>query len=411
MSKKTIFTDIGDIMTLSGAAQKNACGAISEADLGLVKKSIMVVEDGKVAWIGPKAKMPRQYKSASKEISLKGGNVFPGFIDCHTHSIFAGDRSGEFELRNQGVSYQEIAARGGGILSTVRETRKANSQTLKKIFEQRMQVFLNQGVTTVEVKSGYGLSVKDELRLLRIVKDSTTSVKITPTFLGAHALPPEFSTRGEYLVELKKILPQIAKERLAERVDIFIEKNYFSIDEGRDYLNSAQKLGFEIVIHADQLSRTGASLLAAELNAVSADHAICVTDEDIAKLKLADVTCVLLPASDFYIHCEYPPARKFIEQGVRVALSTDFNPGTSPTQNIQLVGLLARLEMKMTLPEVFTALTLGGAYALKLGTQRGALVNGYDADFFVTERPWREFFYDLNPNPLSSVWISGRKKV
>jgi len=411
MSKRTVFTDIGELMTLRGAAAKNARGPMSEADLAIEKRAALVVENGRIVWSGPKAKIPRALRAKAAETSLRGENVFPGFIDCHTHSLFLGNRAGEFELRNQGVSYQEIAARGGGILSTVRETRKGSAKALRSSLEQHLDEFLKQGVTSVEIKSGYGLSIDDEIRLLKTVKSQTTPVKTVATFLGAHAIPPEFSSSAAYLAELRKILPRLKEQKLAERVDIFIEKNYFSLAEGRDYLSAARQAGFDVVIHADQLSRTGASALAAELGAVSADHVICVDDEDVARLAKADITCVLLPASDFFIHCPYPPARKLIDGGARVALSTDFNPGTSPTQNIQLVGLLARLEMKMALPEVFVALSLGGAHALHRGDRRGALIAGYEADFFVSDRPWRGFFYDLRAFEAKNVWIDGIKKV
>ncbi len=411
MNQTLLFTDIGEIMTLSGAVAKQARGPIKAEDLSLQSRVAMVVENGKVAWVGAKAKLPRDIKKIDQEISLGGANVFPGFVDCHTHSIFLGERSHEFEMRNQGMSYQQIAAQGGGILSTVRETRKGLSQNLKEVLEGRLQNFLKQGVTSVEVKSGYGLSIKDELRLLKIIKNVESPVKVTSTFLGAHALPPEFRTTTDYLSELQLVLPQIVQERLAERIDIFIENNYFSLEEGRSYLSAAKNLGLDIAIHADQLSRTGASLLAVELGAVSADHAICVNDEDIQKIAKSEVTCVLLPAADFYIHCAYPPARKMIDAGVRVALSTDFNPGTAPTQNIQLVGLLSRLHMKMTLPEVFVGLTLGAAHALRKGGARGALHPGYEADFFVSTRSWNQFFYDMSGCDIQSVWINGTKKV
>jgi len=411
MSKKLLLTDIGEIMTLQGAAAQNGRGRITEAELSVQKNRCMLVENGKVAWVGDRKKLPRASVKGAKEISLNKANVFPGFIDCHTHSVFLGDRSNEFELRNQGVSYQEIAGRGGGILSTVRQTRHGSPAELQKIFAQRMKVFLEQGVTTVEVKSGYGLSAKDEIKILKAIKETKVDVNVVPTFLGAHALPPEFSSRQEYLAELTKLLPKIQSQGLASRVDIFIEQNYFSIAEARDYLAEAQKLGFAITIHADQLTRTGASRLAAEIGALSADHSICVSDKDITALAKSETTCVLLPTSDFYLRCPYPPARHMIDAGVRVALSTDFNPGTSPTQNIQFVGLLARQEMKMTLPEVFVSLTLGSAYALGFASRKGFLTVGADADFFVSHRNWREFFYDLNPVEMQSVWISGKQKV
>lgn len=405
------LTDTGDVMTLREAVRKSGRGPMNESDLSIEKRHDLLIDQGKIVWSGPRHKRPREHVQIKKEVSVGGKNIFPGFIDCHTHSVFLGNRAHEFEWRNQGVTYQEIAAKGGGILSTVRQTRQGSARALSQAFQKRMENFLRQGVTTVETKSGYGLSVKDELKLLKVIRDTSVPVRSVATFLGAHALPPEFKERDDYLAELKKILPRIIKNKLSSRIDIFVEKNYFSVDEARAYLTYAQSLGFDVAIHADQLSRTGASILATELGAMSADHAICVTDEDVRRLGQSEVTCVLLPASDFYIHCPYPPARKMIDGGVRVALSTDFNPGTSPTQNIQLVGLLARLQMKMTLPEVFVALTLGGAHALGLSQQMGALVPGLSADMFISEQNFNEFFYDLSPLAIDQVWVAGNKKV
>ncbi|MCC6138653.1 MAG: amidohydrolase family protein, partial [Bdellovibrionaceae bacterium] len=233
---------------------------------------------------------------------------------------------------------------------------------------------------------------------------------VVSTFLGAHAIPKN-TTAQEYLNDLKKDLTIIAKKNLAKRVDIFVEKGYFSVAEAKDYLLFAKSLGFEVCIHAEQLSRTGSALLAHEISAQSSDHNICVSDSDIQKIAKSETTYVLLPNADFYIHCPYPPARKMIDAGVRVALSTDFNPGTSPSQSIQLVGVLARLKMNMSLPEVFAAWTVGAAHALGMERERGALLPGYSADFFATDANWSEFFYDLLHPSISKVWVSGEQKV
>lgn len=404
---RTLLTHIHELMTLQAAQGRQGRGPVRESDLSLFKKQAMVVEDGKIVWLGSQNKIPREFK-AIKMVRQIDANLFPGFIDCHTHSLFAGDRAHEFEWRNQGQSYQQIAEKGGGILYTVRETRKAKTVELKNLLQKRMLDFLAQGVTTVEVKSGYGLSVKDEVRLLKIIQETPSPVQMLPTFLGAHARSPDYSTTKEYLDALQKALPEIAKHQLSQRVDIFIEKNYFSIEEAKPFLQSAQKLGFDVTIHADQMSRTGAAWLAVDLKAKSADHVICIDGQDIVKIAKSDLTCVLLPTADFYLRCPYPPARDLIDRGARVALATDFNPGTSPTQNIQWVGLLARQEMKMTLPEVFCAWTIGASHALGLEKDRGVLAPGYSADFFVTEKNWDQFFYDLAPIPISSVWVRGK---
>ena len=311
-------------------------------------------------------------------------------------------------MRLQGMTYLEIAKKGGGIFSTMRATRKASSAVLKKLLNERLLNFLKQGVTTVEVKSGYGLSVKEEIRLLKILRRQETSVQVIATFLGAHALPPECTSTSEYLQQLQEALPIIAKQKLAQRVDIFIEKNYFSLDESRRFLQRAKEVGLMVTIHADQITRTGATALAVDLKAQSADHVICIDQKDIEKAALSDVTCVLLPTADFYLRCPYPPARQLIDRGARVAVATDFNPGTSPTQNLQWAGLLARQEMRMTLPEVFCATTLGAAYALGLEKSHGFLMPDANADFFIADKNWDQFFYDLSPIAMKSVWVSGQ---
>lgn len=409
MSKKSIlFSDIYELMTLKKAAVQKSRGPMDETFLSVEKSQCMLVENGKIVWTGKKAKLPRAHLRA-KEKSV-GGNVYPGFIESHTHSAFVGDRKNEFELRNTGVSYQEIAKQGGGIYSTVKATHAASVSKIAKNLEKHLQKFLEQGVTTVEVKTGYGLDSASELKLLKAIQTAKTGQRIVPTFLGAHAIP-KGRTSQEYLDSLKQDLVVISKKKLAERVDVFIENGYFSLDESRDYLMFAKSLGFELCIHADQLSRTGATVLAHELHALSADHSICVTDQDIKALASSKTTCVLLPSADLYIHSPFPPARKMIDAGLRVALSTDFNPGTSPSQSVQLVGLLARLKMNMSLPEVFAAWTMGASYALGMENSKGALLPGFDADFFVSESSYTEFFYDLIHPTVSSVWIKGEQKV
>lgn len=394
---------------MSGVLKRAGRGPMTKKELGLKKNCSLLVDQGKVVWLGPAARLPRELRRQIKKDVAVRENLFPGFIDCHTHSVFAGDRRGEFELRNTGVSYQEIARQGGGIQSTVKATRKASEATLAHLLLNRLNRFAAQGVTTVEVKSGYGLSVPQELKMLRAIKNVKHPVRRVSTFLGAHGLGPEHSSNESYLESLKKALPQIAKLSLADRVDIFVEKGYFTVEQARDYLSEAKRLGFDVMIHADQLSRTGASRLCVDMGAVSTDHAICVNKKDIALLSQSEVTSVLLPAADFYIHCPYPPARQLIDQGGRVALATDFNPGSSPTQNIQFVGLLARLKMNMSLPEVYSALTVGAAHALSLQSCKGALVPKYDADFFTCSQSWDELFYGLGSPQIKSVYIAGQR--
>lgn len=407
MKQAKLFRDISNLLTLQSAAQKQG-RHIQADDLSILRNQAMIIQDGVIQWIGPDRKIPKELtKKNLKEVSLKGLSVLPGLVECHTHLIFAGHRAEEFEQRNQGVTYQEIAARGGGILSTMRATRKSAQTTLVKSAQERVDDFISQGVTTLEVKSGYALNQKDELKMLAVAHQ-LSDVRIVPTFLGAHALPPEFKTYEEYLDYLAtEVLPQIKKKKLASRVDIFIEKGFFPLEASMRYLQKAQSLGFTVVIHADQLSLSGGADLAVKLGAHSADHLLQIEQAQIQAIAKSEVTAVLLPAADLYMKCTYPPARQLIQAGARVALATDFNPGSSPTRDVNLVGLLARLEMKMTLPEVLAAYTVGAAHALRLQEYVGSLSPGKNADFLCTEKDWQELFYSIGERWVSQVYLNG----
>lgn len=406
MGKMTVLTDITELMTMNGALAKEG-RHIEESDLGVIKRAAMVFEKGRIVWVGQQSKVPRSFRGA-KRVSANGHCVFPGWVDCHTHLLFAGDRRHEFEERIKGKTYQQIAEAGGGIQSTVKQTRQASLNQLIAIGEKRLQQHLAQGVTTVEIKSGYGLTSKDELKLLRAAQ-SLRGAHVVTTFLGAHAIPSEFKTAQSYLEQLKMDLKTIKNKRLSDRVDIFVEKGYFSIEQARDYLLYAQSLGFQLVIHADQLTAMQASLLAVELGALSADHVICLSDNDKRSLAQSSTVAVLLPSADFYLQCSYPDARALIDQGGCVALATDFNPGSSPSQSIALVGLLARLKMRMQLPEIFCALTYGGAKALGLEKERGVLQAGYSADFFLSPQSHTQWFYDIQSLPVVATYVAGKR--
>ena len=403
-----LFGDIKEILTLEGAAKKRGRHICAD-DLGSVKEAALIVKAGKVFWLGSQKKIPKEFHSQiQKKISFKNQTVVPGFVECHTHLVFAGDRSKEFELRNQGVSYQDIAKQGGGILSTMSETRKASAAQLLQLAQARVDRYVEQGVTSLEAKSGYALNLKDELKTLGIHR-KLKGPRVISTFLGAHAKPPEFETVKEYLSFLETLLPGIWKKKLATRVDAFVEKGFFEVSQLRPYLKKAQALGFQITLHADQLSLSGGADLAVELKAQSADHLICIQDKQIRHLAKSEVTAVLLPSADLYMKCAYPPARKLIEAGARIALATDFNPGSAPTQDLALVGLLARLEMKMTLPEVVVAMTYNAACALGLGKEIGSLQVGKDADFAVVNEDWRHLFYSVGKNDVKEVYRHGQK--
>ncbi len=345
---------------------------------------------------------------ADKEINLQGALVLPGFVECHTHLVFAGQRGFEMEMKFQGKSYQAIAQAGGGILSTVKATREASLEELKKTARKRIHHFIAQGVTTLEIKSGYGLDLDTEIKMLEAIP-TDCKVDIVRTFLGAHAKPPEAESAEEYLQELaNRYLPEIKARKLASRVDIFVEKGFFEKEASRQYLETAKMLGFDITLHADQLSLSGGSELAAKLGAHSADHCIAIGDREIQQMARSNTVAVLLPAADLYLKCPYPPARKMMDQGITVALATDFNPGTSPTQDLGLVGVLARREMGMTLDEVVEAYTKGAARALGLQDQVGSLEPGKKADFTVWDCGEDELFLNIGGMRPAMVYKEGK---
>lgn len=408
MKAFTLLKDFTEVLTLAPAAEKKG-RHISTQDLGILKNTSILLRGEKIEWVGPTKNLPTHYtKKIKKVIPCKGFTALPAFIECHTHSLFAGSRSHEFELRQSGMSYLEIAKLGGGIQSTVAATRSSKERELYQSLETRVHTFAKQGVATLEVKTGYGLSLEHEIRFLKILNKSF-KITIVPTFLGAHAIPKEFNSAHEYLDHLsRKILPEIKRRRLSKRVDIFIEKSFFEIKESEAYLKTAQKLGFDLSIHAEQLSRTQATALGVKLGAKSVDHCIEIDRGDIQQLASSNTTAVLLPTADLYLKMKYPPARSLLDSGARVALATDFNPGTSPTQDLTLVGLLARLKMKMTLPEVITAYTLNAAYALGLEALKGTLEAGKDADIAILNGPWTDLFYSVGQTPVESLWVQGK---
>ncbi len=403
----TIFTNISECLTLAPAMAKKGRRIASE-DIGIIKSAVIIVERGKILWLGKETRIPKEFQKFKKH-SLKKKTVIPAFTECHTHTVFGGSRAEEFELKNTGISYEEIGKRGGGIYSTVKATRKTSLEKLLLLSQERVSRFVAQGVTTLEVKSGYGLNWKTEKKMLEVANE-LRGPKVVPTFLGAHALSPEFDSYEDYVTELiENQLPKVKKLKLAHRVDVFLERNYFSKKLAQKYLKAAQRMGFDLVVHADQLSRTGATALAVQMKALSADHAIELSKEDISKLVKSETTSVLLPLADFYIKTPYPPAREIIDRGGRVALATDYNPGSAPSQDISTVGVLARVEMKMTLAEVIAAYTVGSAFALGEESRVGSLEVGKDADFLVLNGNWRELFHSIGQNSVSETWKSGKK--
>ncbi len=346
---------------------------------------------------------------------LATASSLPGFVDAHTHPVFAGTRVDEFEQRATGATYEKIAADGGGIRSTVRKTRAASEDELFRVSKRRAAWFLQNGTTTLEAKSGYGLSLEDELKMLRVIQrlNSAGPLRYVSTFLGAHDVPDEYRRRFPDYVDLvvDQMLPIVAQGHLAEYCDVFCEPTAFDVSSSRRILAAARKLGLGIRMHADQLSRSGASRLAAELGAKTADHLEQADELDIRALAAAGVQPVLLPASVFCLgRHKFPAARQMIEAGLAIVLATDFNPGSSPTPSIPFVLSLASTQMRMTPAEAITATTINAAYSLGRGDQIGSLETGKRADFVIHDcSDYREIGYFVGVESALSVYIDGQR--
>lgn len=404
----TLFYNIGQLLTLQRCFKKQG-RLINESDLDFISDAYLVISKGKIVWLGSKAEYKKVNLKISKKVDLGGRNVLPAFVESHTHTIFAGDRADEFEMRQQGASYQEIASAGGGIQSTMKKTRAISEKKLIKETEEKIKKFIRQGVGTLEIKTGYGLTLEEETKLLKLIYKirKMSPIFIQPTFLGAHAVAPEYGNAVTALQKLSAGWKELAKFKPKPIIDIFIDKGFFEPEESYEYLKNGKDLGFPIAVHANQLSEGKACEVAVKLGALSSGHLIKLSDQQISLLAKSEVTCSLLPAADLYLKCDYPPARKLLDQGARVALATDFNPGSSPTQDLALVGVLARLKMKMSLPEVICAYTVGAAYALGLEKQKGHLDISMDADFVVTSKNWKELFYCAGDMFIEDMFVSG----
>lgn len=398
----------GQLVTLAGPARPRVRQELRE--LAIVEQGTMLIREGVIEQVGTKIEIP----AGCDVLDAKNRVVLPGFVDAHTHPVFAGTRLDEFEQRALGASYEEIAAAGGGIRSTVRKTRAASEDELFGAATRRTAWFLRGGTTTLEAKSGYGLSLDDELKMLRVIRrlNSAGPLRYVPTFLGAHEVPDEYRGRApEYVGHvIDRMLPQIAKENLADFCDVFCEPGIFDIAASRKILSAARDLALSIRLHADQLTCSGAAQLAAELGAATADHLEHVDDAGILALAAAGVQPVLLPAS---VYClgrhKFPPARKMIDAGLAIVLATDFNPGSSPTASIPFVLSLASTQMRMTPAEAIAATTINAAYSLGRGDQIGSIEIGKRADFVIHDRSdYREIAYFVGVESAQTVYIGGQ---
>jgi imidazolonepropionase len=407
------IVNVGQIVTLAGPPRPRVGPELR--DLSILEHGTIIVEDGLIRTVGHREDVLPMITGDIEVFDAGGRVLLPGFVDAHTHPVFAGTRVDEYELRSQGATYQEIAAAGGGIRSTVRSTRTASMEELVQAGRKYAQWFLRCGTTTVEAKSGYGLSLEDEVKILRAIRrlNEETHLSYVPTFLGAHDIPDEYRERRDAYVDLivNVMLPQVKQENLAEFCDVFCEERVFTPGESRRILEAAGRLGLGIRMHADQLSLSGGAKLAAELHARTADHLENTDAEGIAALARAGVQPVLLPCSVYALGLSrYPQAREMIESGLGVVLATDFNPGSSPTPSMQMVLSLASTHLKMTPAESITAATINAAYSLNRGHMVGSIEPGKQADLCLYDcSDYRELPYFFGLEHTHTVWKAGQK--
>jgi imidazolonepropionase len=400
------------LVTIAGPKRPRVGREMSE--LAIIRDGGMLVREGNIDSVGASEEIEEKAGDA-EVLDARGQVVLPGFVDAHTHLVFAGNRLDDFERRIRGESYQKITRVGGGIWSTVEKTRAASDVDLLVQAKKHAEWFLRCGTTTIEGKSGYGLTLDDELKILRVMwrLNRETLLEIVPTFLGAHAVPREMSADAYLDLVIDKMLPRIAKEKLAEFCDVFCERGYFNIEQSRKILAAAKKVALKLRIHADQLSNLGGAKLAAELKTTTADHLEKTDEQGIVAMNSASVQPVLLPGSVYALGSTcYPRAREMIDAGLAVVLATDFNPGSSPTPSMPMILSLACTQMKMSPAEGITAATINAAYSLGRGNKIGSLESGKVANFSMFDcEDYRELAYWFGIPQTNSVYVKGERIV
>jgi imidazolonepropionase len=387
-SSSLLIKHAAEIVTSTGTAAKKG------ADMNQLERTVdgaLFVKDGIIEWIGTTADLPVIDEKNLKIIDAEGCSVIPGFVDSHTHFVFGGYRPEEFFWRLSGTSYLEILERGGGILNTVEATQAMGYEAMAKVGMERLDAMLAMGVTTVEGKSGYGLDLDTEIMQLKTMRKLNThhAVEVVPTFMGAHAVPPEYRGRTDEYVEfiVQKVLPVVVEQGIAEFCDVFCEKGVFSVEQTRKILKTASVLGLQLKIHADEIVSFGGAELAAELGAVSADHLLQTSDKGITDMAKQGVVAIILPITAFCLREEYARARTIIDSGGAVALATDYNPGSCFSHSIPLLIALAAIQLKLLPAEILTALTLNAAAAVGRADRIGTLECGKQADLILLKYP------------------------
>ncbi len=385
---------------------------IKEHNLGIIEKGALVIENDKIKTITKSSKIPEINIKNKIEIDASGCVVMPGLVDCHTHLVYAGDRANEFEMRLGGKTYKEILEAGGGIMSTVRQTRKASEQELYQLASKRIDSMLDSGTTTVEIKSGYGLDYKSELKILRVIKRMQLDDKITiiPTFLGAHSVPSD-KKKEDYIQEIiDKMIPEVARQKLAVFCDVFCENFVFNASESKTILKQGNKYGLVPKIHADEIEQSGGAEIAAEVDAVSAEHLIYPSQTGLEQMKEKDVTAVLLPTTALFLQSkDHPPVELMRKLGLRIALGSDYNPGTSMIYQMPIVISLACLVYRLTIAEALIGATLNAARALKLQDKVGSLEVNKQADILILDIPnYQHIPYQFGRNFVRTVIRKGK---
>ena len=415
MNGNLIIKNAAELVTCSGFKAKKGQ---EMADLQIISDGAVVIKEGTIAAVGKTKEITKQYEKSGVALSdfdiidARDKAVLPGFVDSHTHFVFGGYRADEFSWRLRGDSYMEIMQRGGGIVNTVKATRKASKEELLQSGIKRLDSMLSFGVTTAEGKSGYGLDRETEIKQLEVMThlDQVHYVDVLPTFLGAHAIPQEYKGKEEAFIDLmaNEVMPEVAERRLAEFCDIFCEKNVFSVEQSRRLLIRAKDLGLKIKLHADEIVQLGGAELAAELGAVSADHLLHASERGIKDLAKAGVVATLLPATAFSLREPYAPGRKMIDLNCAVALATDFNPGSCFTESIPLVFALATLYMNISIEEAVTALTLNAAAAINRADKVGSIDAGKNGDLIILEFPSFKYIpYHIGVSTVEKVIKKG----
>lgn len=415
---------IKNIKQLVTCAAKGRCPkkGDQQSDIELMENANVFIDNEKIDFTGSESELKIYLKETGKKdfnvIDGSNKTVMPGFTDCHTHFVFAGSRENEYEMRLSGMSYQDIAKAGGGIISTVNAVRSCSKESLQKNAEDKLKKFISYGTTTIEGKSGYGLDTKNEIKILEVMNELNTQnefgLDIIPTFLGAHSIPPEMAKEEYVNLICNDMIPVISGNNLAKFIDIFIEENYFDNEDADKIFSIGIKNGLVPKLHTDQFTSMGGIDTAIKYKAASVDHLEVLKNEDILKLaefnksNLRNITAVLLPGVSYFLDIPYQPAREIISSNIPVALATDFNPGSCMTENLQIIMSLASLKLKMSAEEIINAVTINAAYALNMESVTGSIEKGKQADILVFDMPSYKFLlYNFGVNNLEQVIKKG----